>query len=60
MTYKRAIYWEGVTDLIFLKTLLKDDFELKPESSALASKLKCVLDSALCMNSSTRYLFTKS
>jgi hypothetical protein len=30
----RAKNWEGVSDLSFLKTVLKDDFELNPESSA--------------------------
>ena len=48
-----AMYCEGLCDFSFLNTLLKDDLELKPESSARASRLKCLLLCALWINSST-------
>lgn len=49
-----AINSEGGMPFSFLNTLLNDDLELKPESSAWANKLKFLFWLALEINSSMR------
>ncbi len=60
VNFSPAKYFEGDISKCFLKTALNDDFELNPDSRALARMLKWLFFRARSMNSCTRYLFTKS
>lgn len=50
---------EGVMLVSFLNELLKEAFELKPQSRASAKKVLffALPEAIICLNSSTRYVF---